>query len=192
MTIYNWLIIALWLALVAYWAVSAVGVKRNIGGVSILWREIGLRLGVLVLVLLALRSSIFSNALRNARAYAVNTSTLMGLIGVVFCALGVGLAVLARVRLGRNWGMPMSRKERPELVTTGPYAFVRHPIYTGMLLALLGSTIGQSIFWLLPLILCGAYFLYSAQREEKFMIEQFPQQYPAYMRRTKMLLPFVL
>jgi protein-S-isoprenylcysteine O-methyltransferase Ste14 len=192
MTIYGRLIFALWLTLVMYWALSGRGVKRNISGGWISRREIGLRLGLLVLVLLALRISVVGRALSNARLYALNTSMLMGLIGFVFCLLGIGLAILARAYLGRNWGMPMSRKENPELVTTGPYAFVRHPIYTGVLLAMLGSAIGQSIFWLLPLILYGAYFIHSARREEKLLTEQFPEHYRAYMKRTKMLLPFVL
>jgi len=192
MTISHWLILALWLVLIAFWAISAAGVKRNVNGARVWRREIGLRLGILAFVLLALRIPAFRQALRNAGLYAVNTSMLMGLIGVAFCALGVGLAITARVYLGRNWGMPMSQKENPELVTTGPYAFIRHPIYTGIFLAMLGSTIGLSLIWLLPLILVGAYFVFSAQREEKLMLEQFPQRYPAYMKRTKMLLPFVL
>ena len=116
----------------------------------------------------------------------------MGLIGFVLCALGVGLAITARALLDRNWGMSLSRKENPGLVTTGPYAFVRHPIFSGMLLAILGSAIGQSIFWLLPLIAYGPYFILSARREEKHLIEQFPESYPAYMKRTRMLLPFVI
>ena len=61
-----------------------------------------------------------------------------------------------------------------------------------MLLSTLGSTIGQSIFWLVPLIVFGAYFIYSARHDEKRMTERFPEQYPAYMQRTKMLLLFVL
>jgi protein-S-isoprenylcysteine O-methyltransferase Ste14 len=192
MTIYNWLFTALWLVFIVYWAVSAAGVKRTIGGAPAWWREIGLPLGALALVLLALRISGSGHALRNARSYWVNTSATMGLIGVVLCALGIGLAILARVHLGRNWGTPMSRKENAELVATGPYAFVRHPIYAGVLLAMLGSTIGLSLLWLPPLVLCGAYFIYSARREEELMTEQFPERYPAYMKRTKMLLPFVL
>jgi protein-S-isoprenylcysteine O-methyltransferase Ste14 len=88
--------------------------------------------------------------------------------------------------------MPMSRKENPELVTSGPYAYVRHPIYTGMLIAMLGSAIGESAFWLIPLILFGLYFVHSARIEEKLMIEQFPEQYSRYMQRTKMLFPFIL
>jgi protein-S-isoprenylcysteine O-methyltransferase Ste14 len=88
--------------------------------------------------------------------------------------------------------MPMTRKERPELVTSGPYAYVRHPIYTGILVAVFGSAIGTSPFWLIPFVLLGIYFVYGARREEKLMMEQFPEQYPQYMSRTKMLVPFVL
>jgi protein-S-isoprenylcysteine O-methyltransferase Ste14 len=190
MKIYSWLIITLWLVLIVYWAISAASAKRSIG-TRAWWKESALRLIVVALILIALHFPVLRHALLAAHAYAAS-SMLMGIIGVALCAIGVGLAILARVHLGRNWGMPMSRKENPELVTTGPYAFVRHPIYTGMLLAILGTAIGASVFWLLPLTLFGAYFIYSARCEEKLMIEQFPEQYPAYMKRTKMLLPFVL
>jgi protein-S-isoprenylcysteine O-methyltransferase Ste14 len=61
-----------------------------------------------------------------------------------------------------------------------------------MLIAMLGSAIGESPFWSLPLVLFGIYFVYSARREEKLMMEQFPEQYRAYMKRTKMLVPFIL
>ena len=192
MTFYSWIIVALWLIFAAYWIVSARGAKRTIGSAWVRRREAGLRLAILALVLLALRISIFRHALRNAGFYAVNKSIPMGIAGAALCALGIGLAILARYYLGRNWGLPMSRKENPELVTAGPYAFIRHPIYTGLLLAMLGSAIGESIFWLAPLILCVPYFIYSARREEKLMIEQFPERYPAYIKRTRMLLPFVL
>lgn len=84
----------------------------------------------------------------------------------------------------------MSRKEHPELVTSGPYAFVRHPIYTGVLLAILGSTIGVSVSWVLPFVLAAGYFIYSARREEEVLLRQFPEQYSAYMKRSNMLLPW--
>jgi len=69
---------------------------------------------------------------------------------------------------------------------------VRHPIYSGIILAMLGSAIGESVIWALPLVLFAPYFLYSARREEELMREQFPAQYPDYMRRTKMIVPLVL
>ena len=187
MTISNWLIAALWLIFVAYWAVMGVGAKRTIGAHSSR-KQVGLLVAVIVLVVFALHFPMFRHSAPNT----VSGDTLTAAIGVLPCALGIGLAIWARAHLGRNWGMPMARKESPELVTSGPYASVRHPIYTGMLIAMLGSAIGESPFWSLPLALFGLYFLYSARKEEQLMIEQFPEQYPAYMARTKMLVPFLL
>lgn len=188
MTVYSGLIKALWLGLFAYWMVAAVGAKRSVG-TRLRSNESGLRLGVIMLILLALRTIPFvRQTLQSAQAYVAG-SLLIGAAGVAFCVLGIGLALWARVHLGRNWGMPMSAKESPELITTGPYAFVRHPIYTGILLAMFGSTLGENVFWVLPLVLFGAFFVYSARREEELMMKQFPEQYPAYMQRTNMLLP---
>jgi protein-S-isoprenylcysteine O-methyltransferase Ste14 len=190
MTIYTHLIVVLWLVLVAYWAIAAGNAKRNIGARA-WWQDGGLRLAIIVLVLLASRMPALSHALRSERAYAAG-SNVIDVAGVLFCGLGIGLAITARVHLGRNWGIPASRKENPELVTTGPYALVRHPIYTGLLLAMLGTTIGVSVTYAVPLVLMGIYFTYSARQEEQLMVEQFPDRYPAYRERTKMLLPWVL
>jgi len=190
MTIYNWLIVALWLIFIAYWAVMAMGAKRTVG--ARFWgREIGWRLGVIVLIVLALRIPAVRHALQDARAHAAGISPLLGLGGVALCALGIAFAIYARVHLGRNWGMPMTRKENPDLVTSGPYACVRHPIYTGILIAMVGSAIGTSSFGLIPFVLLGIYFVYSARKEEKLMMAQFPEQYSQYMSRTKMLVPLV-
>jgi protein-S-isoprenylcysteine O-methyltransferase Ste14 len=60
-------------------------------------------------------------------------SPVLGAIGAIVFASGIALAVWARVQLGRNWGLPMTQKDEPELVTSGPYRFVRHPIYSGLL-----------------------------------------------------------
>jgi protein-S-isoprenylcysteine O-methyltransferase Ste14 len=190
MTVYSGLIRALWFGLFAYWMVAAIGAKRN-AGTRLRWKASGLRLGMIMLVVLALRMiPVVRDSLQNAQAY-MSGSRFVGAMGVVLCVLGVALALWARVHLGRNWGMPMSTKENPELVTTGPYAFVRHPIYTGILIAMLGSALGETVFWALPLVAFGAYFVYSARREEELMTEQFPEQYPAYVQRTNMLLPRV-
>ena len=190
MTIFQWIIPALWLLFLVYWAVSAIGAKRSLD-TSAWWKQSLLRGGIVVLTLAAIHFAGAGHALRAAQAYQAR-SALLGAIGALLVLLGVGLAIFARVYLGRNWGMPMSRKAEPELVTRGPYAFVRHPIYTGIILAMLGSAIGESIIWALPLVLFAPYFIYSARREEELMREQFPAQYPDYMRRTKMIVPFVL
>jgi len=77
------------------------------------------------------------------------------------------------------------------LVTTGPYSSVRHPIYSGIILAMIGTTIAVSVYWLVAVALLGAYFLYSAIVEERSMARLFPDSYPEYKRSTKMLIPFI-
>ncbi len=186
MTTYGRLILACWIIFLIYWLLSAIGAKRTLGRGA--WRHsAGLRLAIIVLVVLALRIPALRYLVRDAQHFATGA----GAAGAVLCVCGIAIAIWARAHLGRNWGMPMSRKENPELVTTGPYAFVRHPIYSGLLLAMLGSALGESVVWLLPFALCIPYFIISARNEEEIMREQFPAQYSDYMRRTWMLLPFV-
>lgn len=192
MTIYAGLISALWLALVVYWTLASAAMMRSMGRSWVWWREIAIRLGFFALVVLALQVAGLSPDFPNAGPVTSNSSMLMGRVGFVCTAFGVGLAVLARASLGRNGGVPPPDRMNPELVTTGPYALVRHPLYSGMLFAMLGSAIGQSLLWLLPLFVYGPYFFRAARREEERLIEQFPDSYRAYMQRTKMLLPFVL
>jgi protein-S-isoprenylcysteine O-methyltransferase Ste14 len=172
---------------VAYWAFAAVGAKRNAG--SRLWRGgIGLRLVLILTVAAVLRSPSLREFLAEAQRSTSRSDTLSW-IGVLLCVLGFGLAILARWYLGSNWGMPMSHKEQPELVTSGPYALIRHPIYTGLILAMLGSAIGVNTSWALMLVPVSAYFIFSARHEESVMLQQFPEQYVAYMARTGMIVP---
>jgi protein-S-isoprenylcysteine O-methyltransferase Ste14 len=119
-------------------------------------------------------------------------SPVLGAIGAVLFVAGLALAVWARVHLGRNWGMPMTQRAEPELVTSGPYATVRHPIYTGLLLAIVGSSIAINVIGLLLALVLGANFVYSATVEERNMAAAFPSEYPEYRARTKLMLPFLL
>jgi protein-S-isoprenylcysteine O-methyltransferase Ste14 len=119
-------------------------------------------------------------------------SVALHVVGMVVLVCGMGLAVWARIYLGRNWGMPMTQKTEPELVSSGPYRFVRHPIYSGLLLAILGTALATNIYWLIALGILGIYFVYSARVEERLLTTSFPAAYPAYRARTKMLIPFVL
>lgn len=192
MTIYGWLIFALWLTLVVYWSLATAMAMRGIGRRWIWWREIAVRLGFFALMLLAVRFAVIGHVVRNEGPFAFSSSMLMGLVGFGFAAFGIGLAILARAYLGRSRDASMSNGENPALITAGPYALVRHPLYGGLLLAILGSAIGQSSLWLLPLAVYGPLFIRGARHEEKLLTEHYPERYPAYMRRTKMLLPYVL
>jgi protein-S-isoprenylcysteine O-methyltransferase Ste14 len=87
--------------------------------------------------------------------------------------------------------MPMALKEKPDLVMTGPYSFIRHPIYTGISIAMFGSMVTVGSTWFVWFILSGAYFIYSAKKEEKLMLLQFPKEYHQYMKQTKMFIPFI-
>jgi protein-S-isoprenylcysteine O-methyltransferase Ste14 len=147
-------------------------------------RELRVRAVILVLVILLFRT-------RVVRFGGVTSDPWREGIGLVLFFLGLGLAIWARLHIGRNWGTPMSQKDEPELVSSGPYRFVRHPIYSGILLAGLGTAVGLSWAWLIAVILAGAYFVYSATVEERYLTERFPDQYPAYRHSTKMLVPFI-
>src|SRR6185437_7346962 len=150
--------------------------------------EIGLRLVAILLIVALLQSRSLRQFIAETQR-SVSHSVVLSWTGVALCLLGFSLAISARRHLGRNWGLPMSRKEQSELVTSGPYALIRHPIYTGLILAMLGSALGVDVAYALPLLVAGPYFIYSARREEAVMLQLFPKQYGAYMARTGMLAP---
>ncbi|MDE3207117.1 MAG: isoprenylcysteine carboxylmethyltransferase family protein [Acidobacteriota bacterium] len=170
-----------WAALWLYWLVAAFSVKRG----KVPWsRELRIRAVIVVIVVVLARLGVL-------RGHGLNTSPWRSALGMAFLGLGLGSAVWARVHIGRNWGTPMTQKNEPELVTSGPYHLVRHPIYSGILVAGTGTAVALSWLWLIAVGLVGIYFLYSAAVEERFLAQQFPDTYPAYKRSTKMLLPLV-
>ena len=85
-------------------------------------------------------------------------SVIIATIGAVLFACGIALAVWARLHLGRNWGMPMTQRAEPELVTSGPYRFVRHSIYSGLLTAMLGTALVNNLLGLTVVAVLVAYF----------------------------------
>jgi len=170
-----------WAAFWLYWLVAAFSMKRG----RVPWsRELGIRAVLVVIVILLVRLGAF-------REHADNTDLWLAGLGLILFALGLGFAIWARVHIGRNWGMPMTQKDEPELVTSGPYHLVRHPIYSGILIAGIGTAMALSWLWLVAVALAGIYFTYSAIVEERYLTGQFPDTYPAYKSSTKMLVPFV-
>ena len=178
-----------WLLFFAYWWISAIGVKKNVRRRS--WgREVGVRLIVIAAIIGIARLPGSREYFQKQTSPAVNS--IEGAVGLTICFAGFAFAVWARRNLGRNWGMPMSFKQGHELVTTGPYRYVRHPIYTGMMLALLGSALIAGRTWFIVFAAMVIYCVYSARTEERLMLENFPEAYTEYKKCTKAFIPFVI
>ncbi len=188
MTIYTAIIFLCWISFLGYWMLKAVSAKRTIRDRRF-WRGALVRIAIAIFIIILLRFTAFRAAL-NVASNATPGPLAQG-IGVVLVVVGIGLAIYARRYLGSNWGMPMSEKDDPELVTSGPYAVVRHPIYTGSLAALVGTALADGTVWFLVLIFVAAYFIYSAYTEEAIMTAKFGDRYRVYQNRTKMFIPFV-
>ena len=173
--------VIVWAAFWLYWLVAAFSMKRG----RVPWsRELGIRALIVVVAILLIRLGAFRN-------HGLGTGPWEAGLGLALLALGLGFAIWARVHIGRNWGTPMTQKDEPELVTSGPYHLVRHPIYSGILVAGIGTAVALSFMWLIVVALAAIYFIYSAIVEERYLTEQFTDAYPAYTHSTKMLVPFV-
>lgn len=189
----HWWIVALWVAFVIYWGVTAVSLTRALGR-SVAHRRRGITLfhAALIAVILILFELVrHSHRLRELH-FAAFRSVPLAVAGAILATAGALLAFSARATIGRNWATPATERTDTELVTTGPYRFVRHPIYGGMLVMIVGTEIGLSPLWLPIAIVAAIYFVVSARAEERHMMQRFPDSYPAYRARTRMLLPFLL
>jgi len=165
-----------------YWLLAAFSMKRG----RLQWsREARIRVLIIVIVFVLARVGALSGN------HHVRTEPWRDAVGLALFGVGLAFAIWARVHIGRNWGHPMSQKKEPELVTSGPYRLVRHPIYSGILTAGIGTALALGWFWLIVVGLAAVYFVYAATVEERYMTEQFPDTYPGYKRSSKMLVPFV-
>jgi len=199
----TFIIIACWIIFILVWGIAAIGVKKDknkearqlAGRGGSLWI---IRAGITLLILWSVIQGIFKHAnfqFKYTNIYFqedfLSHNAIIAAIGAVFCILGIGFAVWARFHLGRDWSSHPTIKEEHSLVTSGPYTYVRHPIYTGMLLAILGSALSGGLVWLFVFIIVLGVFLRRVQVEEVLMTKLFPDQYPEYKKHSKALIPFV-
>lgn len=176
----------IWLAYVVVWVVSAFAAKRTTKRSVMPWI---FRAVVIACAFVAIK---WGHAGTSLFWLMPSADFMLQVLGLAVMLAGLGIAFWARYHLGSNWGMPMSHKDRPELVTSGPYAYVRNPIYTGILLLMIGSIWTLGAWWLFISVASCAYFICASSQEEKIMAVEFPDAYPAYKARTKMLIPYVL
>ena len=177
----------LWLAWLAYWWLSARNVKAN------RWREplasqLVHRVPLLLAVVLLAAPRWMPGVLKT-RFLPAGAS--VSVLGLVLVAAGLAFSVWARRHLGRNWSGSVVVKEDHSLIRTGPYHYVRHPIYTGLLLAFMGMavTVGE---WrgVLAFVLVFASLALKSRAEERRMREAFPE-YEQYQRESAAIVPFV-
>ena len=111
-------------------------------------------------------------------------------LGFLVAAAGIGLAIWSRIHLGRQWSAGVVVRAEHELIATGPYSRIRHPIYTGMLLGMLGTAVvvGE---WrgLLAVLIATTGFSFKAKREERLLEEEFGPKFDDHRNRTGFLLP---
>ena len=183
---YGYVIIASWLVLIAIWVIGAFTARRDISDSSRIVRPLVL-IFLLALLIFALTRNLYGDAFVLEQRF-FNFGSAVNWIGAFITVIGVAFAVWGRYRLGRNWGL--QPKEGHALVTDGPYAYVRHPIYAGAVLALFGSAVTGSIVAIALFVISIIFCLRRIKKEELTMLNLFPGQYPAYQAHTKRFIPF--
>ena len=184
-----------WVIFLLYWFISAWTVKsiqETRGWLRGSWHSIFyLLIGSLLMVNFRFLSRLGVPTETFAMILFQHTS-LQNVAVVILLIVGLIVAILARRTLAGNWSGAVALKEDHKLITTGLYKYVRHPIYTGMLLMIIGTalslgTLGAMIGFLI--ILLGV--LLKLNEEEALMTEHFAQEYKSYKKRTKTLIPFI-
>jgi protein-S-isoprenylcysteine O-methyltransferase Ste14 len=179
---------AVWIGLLVFWLIAAVTAKQTAR------RQSGpARLGHLVLLLVGWHLLTHRRPeLEWLNDRFVPDMPVVAWAGVALALAGAAFAVWARLTIGRNWSGTITVKKDHELMTRGPYAIVRHPIYSGLLLTLAGTAlvVGE---WraIVALGLAFAGWRWKSLMEERVMTEQFGPAYEDYKRRVKALIPFV-
>ncbi len=180
---------ALWVLLGVVWLGAAPFSRKTVRRESI-----GSRLRYLVPVLVA--AGLIVGAERLGVPWLddrfIPATPLWGALSVGLTALGVAFALWARRTLGRNWSGTVTLKEGHELVRTGPYALVRNPIYTGFLVAGLGTALCLgTVRVFLGLFVIAASFIIKMRTEERFMRGRFGEAYEDYRKKVRALIPYL-
>jgi protein-S-isoprenylcysteine O-methyltransferase Ste14 len=181
------IIIACWITFAIYWMVSALRTKAVVerqGLLSAAAHRVPIALGWWILA--------YPDWLRPMSTRIIPHAQWVRLVGSAICLYGLFLTIWARRTLAGNWSSNVTFKQGHELVRTGPYRYVRHPIYTGLLIMGLGTAveIGQLHCWLsLPITALG--FWIKLAQEERLLLRHFPNEYPAYQQEVKALVPFL-
>ena len=180
---------ACWGLFVVLWVFAAASTKRTI------YRETTLsRLRYIVLLLAGYLITVYARRLPYPlKIRIVPSSPYIAWAAAGLCTAGLLFALWARATLGRNWSGIVTLKQDHELIERGPYALVRHPIYTGLLVMFLGTAIALGrLGGFIGVALVFFSFWIKLRDEERLMLSQFSDAYGDYQRRVKRLVPFIL
>ena len=177
----------LWGILILYWILTGFGNKRTKHR-----QERSQRFTFLAVMVVTVLAMTFYRKSREAFLFPMTPGVEAA--GVLICALGVVIAIWARRILGRNWSGLVMIKEDHELIERGPYRWVRHPIYTGLVLAMAGTVLAVKptqagviacVVWVMA-------FYVKSQQEERLLVGEFGERYLEYRERVKAaILPLV-
>jgi protein-S-isoprenylcysteine O-methyltransferase Ste14 len=178
-----------WAALATVWLISLPFTKKT------KWSQTGASRALQRCALVAGLFLVGSDYFRRgwlSRHFIIETSSIQ-MLGLALTVAGCGCAVWARLALGANWSGSARIKEGHELIMKGPYRFARHPIYGGILIACLGTTLAIGEWRCLAgFIIVGLFLVLKMDQEERLMLAAFPEAYPEYRRRVKALIPGLL
>jgi protein-S-isoprenylcysteine O-methyltransferase Ste14 len=176
----------LWICVGIFWVAGWLGSKPSARAQATRSRalQMSFELAAFYLLLYKQRLPLF------LRIRVLPETVTTGWVGVALVAAGACLAIWARLSLGTNWSARVTIKQQHELIRTGPYALVRHPIYTGLLLMVLGTAveIGQ-VRGFVALALAFTGWFWKSRTEDAFMEEHFGDEYLRYKRQVKGLIP---
>ena len=183
MTVASIINFAFWMAWLAYWIVAA---RSAAGGAS--FERRASRLLHLVAALISLAALLFRPV-----HFGLPCGGALDVAGDLVTGFGLAFAIWARIHLGQCWSGRVEVKQGHRVVRTGPYAWVRHPIYAGILMAIAGSAMvaGELSAFLAVVIMTAAY-LRKIRMEEAVLRQSFGSEYEAYQREVKALVPFVV
>lgn len=176
----------LWLAFFIIWMIWAIRTKQ-----TQVRESFGSRFSYVILTVAAFYA-MFSDNLPEGWLYLriLPPGPWIKALGIVLTAAGLAFAIWARAYLGKNWSGTVTVKVGHELVRTGPYRWVRHPIYTGMILAMIGTALDRrQLRGVVAVVLLWLGFTIKSRIEERFMAQTFAGEYADYRRTTGALLP---
>lgn len=184
----NKIIVYLWVGLGVIWLAGALTAKPAVRRQSASSRLLH---GTLVVLAAMVGFSAYFRFGWLARPF-VPASPVVVCLGLALVVAGIGCAVWARLFLGGNWSGTVTVKKDHTLIVRGPYAVARHPIYSGVLLAVLGTAVAKREFrGLVAIGLLVVALRMKSRIEEEFMTEEFGAAYNEYKRQVKALIPFV-